>query len=71
MANCSTLGKMFHEKGAQNNGEKNKVKLFFQKKIVPRRKIVPRLAKYLQNLVSCCKSLALAGPGLVVANNLR
>jgi|694.fasta_scaffold35130_15 hypothetical protein len=33
MANCSTLGKMFHEKGAQNNGEKNKVKLFFQKKM--------------------------------------
>jgi hypothetical protein len=25
----------------------------------------------LQNPVSCCKSLALAGPGLVVANNLR
>jgi hypothetical protein len=25
----------------------------------------------LQNLVSCCKSLALAGPGPVVANNLR
>lgn len=68
MANCSTLGKMFHEKGAQNNGEKNKVKLFFQKKIVPRRKIVPRLAKYLQNLVSCCKSLAFAGPGRVAGN---
>jgi hypothetical protein len=48
MVKCSTLGKMFHEKGAQNNGEKNKVKLFFQKKIVPRRKIVPRLAKYLR-----------------------
>jgi hypothetical protein len=26
MVKCSTLGKMFHEKGAQNNGEKNKVK---------------------------------------------
>jgi hypothetical protein len=25
----------------------------------------------LQNPVSCCKSLALAGPGPVVANNLR
>jgi hypothetical protein len=25
----------------------------------------------LQNPVSCCKSLALTGPGLVVANNLR
>ena len=68
MVKCSTLGKMFHEKGAQDNGEKNKVKLFFQKKIVPRRKIVPRLAKYLQNPVSYCKSLAFAGPGRVAGN---
>ena len=31
MANCSTLRKMFHEKSAQNDGRKNKVKSFFQK----------------------------------------
>ena len=71
MANCSTLTKLFHEKGAQDNGKKNKVKLFFQKKIVPRRTIVPRLAKYLQNPVSYCKRLAFAGPGRVNANNLQ
>ena len=31
MANCSTLRELFHEKSAQNNGRKNKVKFFFQK----------------------------------------
>jgi len=42
MVKCSTLRKLFHKKGAQNNGEKNKVKSFFNKKNVPRRKIVPQ-----------------------------
>ena len=68
MANCSTLGKMFHEKGAQNNGRKNRVKSFFNKKMFHDEKNVPRPAKYLQNLVSCCKSLAFAGPGRVAGN---
>ena len=55
MANCSTVRELFHEKGAQNNGEKNKVKLFFQKKIVPRRKIVPQPgpARYVPRQSKC------------------
>jgi len=59
MANCSTVRELFHEKGAQNNGEKNKVKLFFQKKIVPRRKIVPQpgRARYVPRPPNCSTKL--------------
>ena len=58
MANCSTLGKMFHEKGAQNNGEKNKVKLFFQKKMFHDEKLF-------HDLQNTCKTWS------AVANHLR
>ena len=65
MANCSTLEKMFHEKGAQNNGRKNRVKSFFNKKNVPRRKKCSTTCKILAKpgqllQITCVRR---AGPG--------